>query len=263
MKRYRGYLLDLDGTVYRGNRAIPEAVRFVEYLKQSGLPFLYLTNNSSQTAETVAERLTRMGLPASPEEVYTSAMATADWLSEREPGGAGVLVIGEEGLRRALTERGFTLTNRDPAYVVVGIDRAFTYDRLAEAARAIRSGAVFVATNRDPALPTEDGLMPGNGSLVAAVAVASGCEPVVIGKPEPGIVRYALQRLGCEPQETLIVGDNLHTDIEAGANCGMDTLLVLTGYSTREDAERYPVRPTYVAADLAEWQGWQEDGRFT
>lgn len=253
MKSYNGYLLDLDGTIYRGQEVIPGAAAFISYLKDQNIPYLYLTNNSAASPEQVAERLTRMGIPADPADVYTSGMATAAYLREHAPAGTGVYVIGEDGLREQLLEQGFVLTEEAPRYVVVGIDRSFTYEKLAIAARAVRAGAELVATNQDAALPTEHGLAPGNGSLVAAVAVASATKPVVVGKPEKIIVRYALERLGTTANETLIVGDNLHTDIEAGANSGLDSLLVLTGYSTREEARSHRARPTHIAQDLSEW----------
>lgn len=253
MKNYRGYLLDLDGTIYRGSEAIPGADAFIEHLRQAGIPYLYLTNNSAASPEQVAARLQAMGIPAEAGEVYTSGMATARYLAKQAPPGTPVYVIGEEGLRAEMAKQGFALTEKEPRYVVVGIDRKFDYDKLAAATRAIRQGAELIATNRDAALPSEHGLSPGNGSLVAAVSVASGKEPVVIGKPEAIIMRLALEKLGTPAEETLIVGDNLHTDIDAGAGSGIDSLLVLTGYSSAEDARRHPRQPTHIARDLTEW----------
>ncbi|MEJ8545901.1 TIGR01457 family HAD-type hydrolase [Brevibacillus borstelensis] len=253
MKTYRGYLLDLDGTVYRGKEVIPGAAEFIRHLRENNVPYLFLTNNSAATAGQVAERLQAMGIAASADEVYTSAMAAAHYLAEHASPGTPVYAIGEEGLRAELTRHGFVLTEEAPRYVIVGIDRAFTYEKLTVAARAIRAGATLIATNRDAALPSENGLSPGNGSLVAAVSVASGQEPVVIGKPEPIIVRLALEKLGTVAEETLLVGDNLFTDIDAGARSGIDTLHVLTGFSSAEDALNHPNRPTHTAADLSEW----------
>lgn len=252
MKSYKGYLLDLDGTIYRGTEAIEGAQTFLRHAKEQGIPYLFLTNNSSASPRQVVSRLQKMGIEASPDEVYTSAMATARYMSEQAPG-CTVYVVGEEGLREELVEHGFVLTEQSPRYVVVGIDRSFTYEKLAAAARAVRNGATLIATNTDPALPTESGLQPGNGSLVAAVSVAAAAKPIVIGKPEPLIVRYALEKLGTAAAETLVVGDNLHTDIEAGANSGLDSLLVLTGYSTRDDARTHAVQPTYIEEDLTAW----------
>lgn len=253
MTAYKGYLLDLDGTIYRGGEVIPGAADFIAHLKQQHIPYLFLTNNSSASTLVVAERLQKMGIPAEAKDVYTSSMATATYLREQASPGTGVYVIGEEGLREELTRSGLVITEETPRYVVVGIDRSFTYEKLAIAARAVRDGATLIATNADAALPTENGLYPGNGSLVAAVSVASGSKPVVIGKPESIIVRYALERLGTQASETLIVGDNLYTDIEAGAKSGLDSLLVLTGYSTRQDASVHPARPTHIAENLTEW----------
>ncbi len=250
---YKGYLLDLDGTIYRGGQAISGAAAFISYLKEQRIPFLYLTNNSSASQEHVAERLCAMGIDAEPADVYTSSMATAQYLRENAAAGAKVYMIGEDGLREQLMANGFEISGDSPDYVVVGIDRAFTYEKLATATRAVRSGAVLLATNADAALPTEHGLYPGNGSLVAAVSVASATKPIVIGKPQSLIVNYAMDILGTRADETLIVGDNLYTDIEAGANSGLDSLLVLTGYSTREEAAIHPARPTHIAKDLLEW----------
>ena len=253
MKPYRAYLLDLDGTIYRGSEIIPEAVQFIEQLRKAHIPFLYLTNNATATPDTFAQRLSDMGLPTTKEEIYTSSMATAAYLAEREEAGTPVYIIGETGLEMALRERGFVLTSDNPKYVVVGLDRAFTYEKLATASRAIRDGAILIATNIDPALPTERGLFPGGGSLVAAVSTASATTPVVIGKPETIIVNYALEQLGKDRDETIIVGDNMHTDIEAGVKSGLDSLLVLTGYSTREDLAASPFKPTYVEENLMTW----------
>lgn len=253
MKSYDAYLIDLDGTIYRGGRAIPEAVRFVRYLQREQIPYLYVTNNASLPPEKVAERLTAMGLAARKEDVYTSSMAAAAFLQQQLAPAASLYVIGETGLVTALQQAGFTFDEEQPQAVVVGIDRSFNYDKLARAAGAIRDGSLFVATNEDAALPTESGFAPGNGALVAAVRVASGVDPIVIGKPNRWIVDFALQRLGAKRERTLLVGDNLHTDIEAAANSGLDSLLVLTGYSTASDVEQHPVQPTYVARNLWEW----------
>lgn len=253
MKEYGGFLLDLDGTVYRGNQPIPGAVRFMEHLREQNIPYLFLTNNSSTTPDKVADCLSHMGIPAKSNEVYTTSMAIAAYLKAHVQPGARIYAIGEEGLLQELKQGGYRLTEDRPDYVVVGIDRTFSYEKLAIAAKAIRDGARFLATNSDAALPTEHGLAPGNGSLVAAIAVASGSQPIVVGKPEALIVDYALQHLGTTKSETLIVGDNLHTDILAGINSEVDSLLVLTGYSTRADLEGFRGKPTYVADHLIQW----------
>ncbi len=253
MKTYKGYLLDLDGTIYHGNRVIPEAITFITYLQETKTPYLYVTNNSSTTPEKVAERLSNMGLPTTADQVYTTSMATAKYLTEQKGQPKTYFALGEEGLFTAMEEAGFTFTQENPSYVIIGIDRSVTYEKLTTAMRAIRNGATFIATNADPALPTEHGLMPGNGALVAAVATASAQRPTIIGKPESIIIKYALEKLGTKPEETIIVGDNLHTDIQAGINSGIDTLLVLSGYSTLEDADKHDEPPTYVEQSLLTW----------
>jgi len=254
MKTYQTYLLDLDGTLYRGKEVIPGAREFVRWLKDSGFDYLYFTNNSSRPPGQVAEKLRTFGFPAEPEQVMTSSMATARFLQEETKGTVhSVYAIGEEGLLTALREAGFRFDEERPDAVVVGIDRDFHYDKMKKACLAIRNGARFIGTNGDKALPTEEGLLPGNGSLCAAIAAATGVDPVFVGKPEPFMVHYALERLGSKPGETLVVGDNLMTDIRAGAVGGIDTLLVYTGVTTREQAAASDIRPTYEVDNLLQW----------
>ncbi|MBA4493714.1 TIGR01457 family HAD-type hydrolase [Paenactinomyces guangxiensis] len=252
MKSYRGYLIDLDGTLFRGTEVIPEALSFMDQLSKANIPYLYLTNNSSRPPEKVAEKLRDFGFPAAPDQVYTSAQATAQYLQD-EMNSPSVFVIGEEGLVRAVAGAGCEITEDRPQAVVVGIDRQFTYEKMKKASLAIRAGAAFIGTNADRALPTEEGLLPGSGSLSAGIAAATGIEPLFIGKPQPIILRYALQKLRTTPEETLIVGDNLETDIRAGVNGGIDTLLVFTGITTPEMAEQSSIRATYEVNRLSEW----------
>ncbi|SEN56713.1 TIGR01457 family HAD-type hydrolase [Lihuaxuella thermophila] len=252
MKRYRGYLIDLDGTLFRGTELIPGALSFIEKLAGANIPFLYLTNNSSRPPEQVAEKLRGFGFPAEPDQVYTSALATAQYLKE-EMDSPSVFVIGEEGLKRAIREAGICINEEQPEAVVVGIDRQFTYEKMKRACLAIRNGATLIGTNADRALPTEEGLLPGSGSLSIGIAAASGVEPLFIGKPEPIIMKYALEKLGTSPEETLVVGDNLETDILAGIRGGMDTLLVFSGITTHEMANKSRIRATYYLDSLRDW----------
>ncbi|MBH8598954.1 MULTISPECIES: TIGR01457 family HAD-type hydrolase [unclassified Thermoactinomyces] len=260
MKEYKGYFIDLDGTLYRGTELIPEALEFVRELDQKGIPHLYLTNNSSRTPEQVADKLRQFGFPARPGQVYTTALATAQYVQENFPD-ARVYVIGEEGLLQALKEKGCRITEEHPNAVVVGIDRGFTYKKMKKACLAIRAGATLIGTNADRALPTEEGLLPGSGSLVAGISAATGVKPLFIGKPEPIILRYALKKLGVAPEEVLIVGDNLDTDIRAGIEGGMDTLLVFTGITTPEMAEKAEIKATYTARNLREWMNRANEER--
>jgi 4-nitrophenyl phosphatase len=184
--------------------------------------------------------------------VYTTALATAQYLKE-ELHSPRVYVIGEEGLTGAIQEAGCEITEEKPDVVVVGLDRQFTYEKMKKACLAIRAGAKFIGTNADRALPTEEGLLPGSGSLSMAIASATGVKPLFIGKPEVIMVRYALKRLGVAPSDVLVVGDNLETDIRAGVNSGMDTLLVYTGVTTPEMAEKADIRATYSVKSLRDW----------
>lgn len=252
MKEYSAYLIDLDGTMYRGNQVIDEAPPFIEWLKGKGIPFLFLTNNSSMTPEQVSEKLNRMGIPADVSHVFTTSMATAEYISSKGKG-KKVYPIGEKGLLSALEETGYLYEEEDPDYVVVGIDRQFSYEKMAKASLAIQKGAIFLSTNSDRAVPTEKGLVPGNGALTAAIAAASGTQPLFIGKPEALFVELALKKLNVEAKEVLLVGDNLHTDIAAGANASVDTLLVYTGITQPNDLREGGIQPTFSVQHLKEW----------
>ncbi|MFC4809514.1 TIGR01457 family HAD-type hydrolase [Paenibacillus sp. GCM10023250] len=232
--RLRGLLIDLDGTMYHGGRMIPGADEFVRMLKTEAVRYLFVTNNSSATPAVVAERLNGMGIPAEPGDVCTSAQAAAAYIAERQPG-ARVHAIGEAGLLAALEERGMRLVEEDPELVVQGIDRSFTYEKAAAAVRHIRGGAPYILTNPDLLVPAEHGLVPGAGSIAAMLRAASGAEPVVIGKPSPIGMRFALDRLGLAPDETWVIGDNPATDIAAGKSVGCPTVLVLTGLATADN----------------------------
>ena len=256
LKKYKAFLLDLDGTIYRGKEVIPEASGFIEQLKEKGFPFLYLTNNSSATPEVLAERLSSMGISAEPEEFFTSAMASAQMIKdlekEKDPSQVSIYMIGEEGLRKALMNEGFSMVEQAPAdYVVVGIDRSFTYEKMKQGVQAIYQGARFISTNGDRAIPTEEGLAPGNGALTASLSYATGQMPVYVGKPEEAMIRLALAALFCKEKEVLLIGDNLETDIAAGASSGVDTLLVYTGFSQEKDVEASSIQPTYKVDNLS------------
>ncbi|MEK5031914.1 TIGR01457 family HAD-type hydrolase [Paenibacillus sp. FSL R7-0302] len=255
MNNIGGLLIDLDGTLYHGGRMIPGAQRLIAALRAAEIPFLYVTNNSSRTPASVAAHLRGMGIEARPEEVCTSSLAAARYIAGESPG-ASVAILGEEGLVEACTEAGLTLVSEHPQVVVQGIDRSFTYEALARASRWIREGARFVLTNPDLMLPSDDGVMPGAGTIGAAIEAASGVAPVVIGKPETHLVTYATSLLGIKPEDAVMVGDNMRTDILAGANAGCRTVLVLTGLTTRDNLEHYQqltgVKPDEICADLAE-----------
>lgn len=250
--KYRGYFIDLDGTMYKGTEPIKEAPDFVKKLKEKGTPYLFITNNSTSTPEEVAERLNeRFSIPAEPKDIYTSALATADYVSKLE--GKRVYAVGEDGLKQALTDVGCQLVEEDIDHVVVGLDRHLTYEKCEVASLAIQSGSSFIATNKDTNIPTEKGMSPGAGSVIAMIEKASHTKPVFVGKPEPIMIASALDKINLTKEEVLMVGDNYETDIMAGINSDIDTLLVLTGFTKKADLEHKEIQPTYVIDRLDEW----------
>ncbi|MGG3564110.1 TIGR01457 family HAD-type hydrolase [Neobacillus rhizosphaerae] len=253
MKKYKGYLIDLDGTMYKGSERIEAASDFVKNLRDKGIPYLFVTNNSSRTPAQVAEKLVSFDIPAEEKMVFTTSQATANFIYEQKKD-ATVYVIGEEGLQTAMEEKGFSFAGEKADFVVVGIDREITYEKLAVACLAVRNGASFISTNGDIAIPTERGLLPGNGSLTSVISVSTQTKPIFIGKPESIIMEQALKVLGTSKEETLMVGDYYDTDILAGMNAGMDTLLVHTGVTTKELLTGYERQPTFVVDTLDQWK---------
>ncbi len=255
MKRYRGYLIDLDGTMYRGKEKIPAAKNFIERLQNKGLPFLFVTNNSTQEPEKVVDNLAEnFDIHVSVNNVFTSALATADYLADLDPAKRSVYAIGEIGLKKALISRGFTFEEETPDYVVVGLDYDATYHKFELATLAIKRGARFIGTNADTNLPNERGLVPGAGSLIALVERSTQQRATYIGKPETIIMEKALEQLGLAKDEVVMVGDNYMTDISAGINFGIDTLLVYTGVSTRKLVAQQAVKPTHEIDSLDQWE---------
>lgn len=251
--KYKGYLIDLDGTMYRGTEKIEAASRFVRKLAKQGIPYLFVTNNSTRTPEQVVEKLISFDIPATNEQVFTSSMATAQYITEINSD-AKVYFIGEEGLQAALDEKGLQYTGEDANIVVVGLDRNVTYEKFAIACLAIRNGATFISTNADLAIPTERGFMPGNGSLTALIQTSTRVNPIFIGKPETIIMEQALKVIGTNKEETIMVGDNYDTDIAAGIRAGLHTLMVHTGVTTKEQLQQYEIQPTYSVNSLDEWE---------
>lgn len=253
MNTYDGYLIDLDGTMYRGKEKIQSASDFIKRLCALDIPYLFVTNNSSKRREQVAEKLRKLDVPARSEHVITSSTATANVLAEKMPG-ASVYVIGEEGLYDALEEKGLRIVKKGADAVVIGIDRTITYEKLTRACLELQNGAHFYSTNSDAAVPTERGLLPGNGSLTAVLTTATGRKPTFVGKPEAIIIEQALEVLNTEKERTLMVGDNYETDILAGIRAGLDTLLVHTGVTTKQGLKQYDIQPTYTVDTLADWE---------
>lgn len=250
---YAGYLIDLDGTMYNGNEKIAEAADFINRLRAANKPFLFLTNNSTSKPEDVTGKLNRVSdVKAYPEEVFTSTMATVTYLRKNQL--QRIFVIGEGGLIEGLRDAKFELEDENVDAVVVGLDREVTYRELEQATLLIHQGAKFIATNPDTNLPTERGLVPGNGALISFLETATGKEATVIGKPEATIMDAAIEAIGLEKDEVVMVGDNYTTDIQAGIQNDVDTLLVLTGFTSKEDVPNLPTPATHVINTLDEWE---------
>lgn len=244
-----GFICDMDGVLYHGRRLLPGAREFVDWLTAAKKRFLFLTNSSERSPRELSEKLRRLGLEVTAEHFYTSAMATAAFLAAQQPNGTAY-VIGEAGLINALYEAGYSINDVDPDYVVVGETATYSYERICHAARLVRAGARLIGTNPDLTGPTEQGLVPATGSLIAPIELASGHKAYFTGKPNPLMMRSALQRLGCRREEAAIVGDRMDTDILAGIEAGMETVLVLTGVTAREDLAGFAYRPHHVLENV-------------
>jgi 4-nitrophenyl phosphatase len=252
----RHLVIDMDGVLYVGNQPMPCLAEFIAFLHRARIGFMLATNNSGSTPAQYAARLARMGADISPAEILTSGTATAQWLAGQYPPGTRVHVFGENSLREAMTEVGFVLADEEVKIVVASIDWGVTYDKIKRASLLIRGGARFVATNLDPTRPTEEGLVPGTGAIVAAIAVAAGIQPVAIGKPEPTMFELAMARMGAMPATTATLGDRIDTDMEGGVRAGCSTILVLSGSTARPEAETY--RPDWLFEDIADLlRHWQ------
>ncbi len=245
------YLMDMDGVLVRGAQLIPGADTFISRLRAANKPFLILTNNSLYTPRDLPARLALSGLQVSVDELYTSALATAQFLHNQNPGGSAY-VIGEAGLTTALHDVGYILTDTAPDYVVLGETLSYSFVRLTQAVRLIREGARFIATNPDVVGPTEAGIVPATGAVAALVYEATGVKPYYVGKPNPLMMRSALRKLGGHSETSMMIGDRMDPDVIAGTEAGMTTTLVLTGVTTREAVARFPYRPTYIAESVAE-----------
>ena len=231
MSSNHGFIVDLDGTLFRGQELLPAAPEFIAGIRHSGAQLLFMTNNSTRTPDEVAQQLVSLGIPAQSNEVFTSSQAAVRYMDE-DNRGKRVYAIGEFGLLDALTRAGYTLADHDVDYVLQGLDRQFDYRKLHKSLTLISGGATFIQTNPDVRLPVDDGFLPGAGSLGAAIATASGVQPIVIGKPSLIMMRYALEKLGLLAANVWMVGDNMRTDMSAGKAAGCKTALLLTGVTT-------------------------------
>jgi NagD protein len=243
--------MDMDGVLVHEEQAIPGADQFVARLRELGTRFMVLTNNSIYTRRDLAARLRISGIEVPEESIWTSALATARFLEDQRPGGSA-FVIGEAGLTTALHDAGYTLTERNPDYVVLGETRTYSFERITHAIRLIESGARFIATNPDATGPSLDGPLPATGSVAALISHATGHEPYFVGKPNPLMMRSALNAIDAHSETAAMVGDRMDTDVVSGLEAGMETVLVLTGVTTVADAERYPYRAARIVDSVAD-----------
>lgn len=249
-KPLKSFLIDMDGVLVRGPNLIPGADLFIERLKAEGRKFLLLTNNSQRTPKDLEHRLKQIGLNVGADHIYTSALATARFLNSQRPKGTA-FVLGESGLMEALHDVGYVVTEYQPDYVVVGDTENYDHRRITQAVRLIHNGARFIATNPDATGPTESGIEPATGALVALMEKATGRQAYFVGKPNPLMMRTALHQLQEHSENAVMVGDRMDTDMVAGIESGLETILVLTGVTRREDVDRYPYRPTRIAESVS------------
>ena len=250
-REIRSWLMDMDGVLVREEHPIPGAGEFVARLRERAIPFLVLTNNSMYTRRDLAARLAANGLDVPEEAIWTSALATADFLQSQRPNGSA-FAIGEAGLLTALHGVGYTLTERAPDYVVLGETRTYSFERITQAIRLVAAGARFIATNPDPTGPTPDGPLPATGSVAALISRATGVAPYFVGKPNPLMMRSALNTIDAHSETTAMVGDRMDTDVVSGLEAGMHTVLVLTGSTRREEADTFPYRPSRIVDSIAD-----------
>jgi NagD protein len=245
------WLSDMDGVLIHEGVAVPGAAEFVGKLRSSGKPFLVLTNNSIYTPRDLAARLLRMGIEIGADTIWTSALATAQFLNSQRPAGTAY-VIGEAGLTTALHEVDYVLTDTEPDYVVLGETRTYSFSAITKAIRLINAGARFIATNPDATGPSTEGALPACGAVAALISKATGVEPYFVGKPNPMMMRSALNAISAHSETTAMIGDRMDTDVLCGLEAGLETILVLTGISTRAEVDRYPYRPSRIVDSVAD-----------
>ena len=246
-----GFICDMDGVIYHGNEILDGVKEFVTWLIENERKFVFLTNSPERTPHELSMKLARMGLEVSADHFYTSAMATAAFLSAQKPG-CTAYVIGEAALSKALYDQGIYMNDVNPDYVVVGETRSYNFEKIEKAIDLVRKGAKLIGTNPDITGPTEKGIMPATGSLVAPIEISTGKKAYFIGKPNPLMLRHGLQKLGCHSGDIAFVGDRMDTDIIAGIESGLDPILVLTGVTNLSNIEQYPYRPRLILNSIGD-----------
>ena len=245
LKAKKGFICDMDGVIYHGDRLLPDVKEFVEWLYKENKSFLFLTNSSERSPRELQQKLERMGLYVDESHFYTSALATAKFISSQKPG-CSAYVIGAPGRVNALYDQGITMNSIDPDYVIVGETSSYNYETVVHASNLVRNGAKLIGTNTDLTGPVEDGIVPACRALISPIEMATGKKAYFVGKPNPLMMRTGLKMLGVHSAEAAMIGDRMDTDVIAGIETGLDTVLVLSGVTSLEDVNLYPYRPTYI-----------------
>ena len=251
LRAKKGFICDMDGVLYHGNRLLPGVHEFVDFLQRENKKYLFLTNSSERAPRELAQKLSRLGLAVSEDHFYTSALSTAAFLKAQCPGGSAY-VIGEPGLVGALYEAGFTMNDVNPDYVVLGETRTYSYDKIEKAVSLVLKGAKLIGTNSDLTGPIENGIAPATRALMAPIVMATGRTAYYLGKPNPLMMKHGLQILGVTPEESAIIGDRMDTDIISGIESGIDTVLVLSGVTDIEEMKSFPYQPRYVLSGVGD-----------
>jgi NagD protein len=245
-----GFIIDMDGVIYHGNILLPGVPEFLKWLEESGKKYLFLTNSSERTPRELHEKLKRLGIDVGEDHFYTSALATASFLAGQKPNGSAY-IIGDAGLIHALYSVGYSVNNFNPDYVVVGDTRSYNFAMIEQALNLVMKGAKLIGTNSDVSGPVENGIVPSTRALVSPIEVASGKKAYFVGKPNPLMMRSALKKLGVSRDEAIVIGDRMDTDVRCGMESEIDTLLVLSGITSKKDIDYYPYRPTFVLDGVA------------
>lgn len=245
IKSKAGFIIDMDGVIYHGNKLLPGVTDFVNWLETTGKKYLFLTNSAERTPKELQEKMKRLGINVGEEHFYTSALATANFLASQTPDGSAY-IIGDAGLIYAMYSVGYTVNNVNPDYVVVGDPRSYSFEKIEIAVNLVLKGAKLIGTNSDVSGPAENGIVPSTKALIAPIEIATGRKAYFVGKPNPLMMRSALNRLGVENKEAIVIGDRMETDVISGVESEIDTLLVLSGITSREDLIKFPYVPKYI-----------------
>ncbi|MCU0363282.1 MAG: HAD-IIA family hydrolase [Bacteroidales bacterium] len=246
-----GFIIDMDGVIYHGNKLLEGVPEFLEWLEKSEKSYLFLTNSSERTPRELHEKLKRLGINVSEEHFYTSALATASFLANQKPGGSA-FVIGDAGLIHALYSVGYSVNNVNPDYVVVGDTHSYNFEKIEQAVNLVLKGSKLIGTNPDVSGPVEVGITPSTKALIAPIEIATGKKAYFVGKPNPLMMRSALKRLGIKREDAIVIGDRMDTDVRCGLESEIDTLLVLSGITSREGIDQFPYRPRYVLGGVVD-----------